>query len=61
MIINGIKVTKKDFEKLLRDVKQMKLDLAEGNIEKVEWTLDVLERHLENNLLSDEVKENKVA
>lgn len=55
MKINGIEITKKDFEKLLRDIKQMKTDLIEGSIEKVEWTLTVLESHLENNLLSEKI------
>lgn len=61
MLINGIEVTKEDFEKLLRDVKQMKLDLSEGNIEKAEWMLTVYESHLENNLLTERTKEGKIA
>ena len=51
MKINGLDITIKDFEKLLKDIKQMKENLKNGEVEKVEWALTVLENHLENNLI----------
>lgn len=59
--INGLEITKETFEDLLRSIKSMKQNLKEGNVKNVEFTLDVLESHLEHNLLADEVEDKEVA
>lgn len=61
MSINGIEITKEDFEVLLRNIRYIQQCLKEKEVEKAEWTLGAIEMHLSHNLLADEIKEEKVA
>lgn len=59
MKINGIEVTRNDFEGLLKSIKNTRKWLSEGEVYQADFILESLESHLENNLLEDELKEGK--
>lgn len=61
MSINGIEVTKEDFEGLLKSIRYIQQCLKEKEVEKAEWTLGAIEMHLSHNLLADGIKKDKVA
>lgn len=60
MKINGIEVTRRDLEGLLKSVQYCIKSIDENEPEKAKWTLEVLESHLSRNLLADKNKEIKV-
>lgn len=59
MKINEIEVNKKDFEGLLKSVKYCIKFIDDNKPERARWTLEVLESHLEHNLLADDTEKNK--
>lgn len=60
LVINNIEVTRADWESILSSIQMMQRNLREGNLENIEWTLDVLERHLSKNLREDLENENNI-
>ncbi|HHX68076.1 MAG TPA: hypothetical protein GX708_08520 [Gallicola sp.] len=47
-------IPKEDLESLLKTIKQNLKNLKEGNIDNVIYSLEVMESHLENNLMDIE-------
>ena len=47
-------IPKEDLESLLKTIKQNLKNLKEGNIDNVIYSLEVMESHLENNLMNVE-------
>lgn len=47
-------IPKEDLESLLKTIKQNLKNLKEGNIDNVIYSLEVMESHLENNLMNIE-------
>lgn len=47
-------IPKEDLESLLKTIKQNLKNLKEGNIDNVIYSLEVMESHLENNLMNKE-------
>lgn len=47
-------IPKEDLEGLLKTIKQNLKNLKEGNIDNVIYSLEVMESHLENNLMNIE-------
>ena len=47
-------IPKEDLESLLKAIKQNLKNLKEGNIDNVIYSLEVMESHLENNLMNVE-------
>lgn len=47
-------IPKEDLESLLKTIKQNLKNLKEGNIDNVIFSLEVIESHLENNLMNME-------
>ena len=47
-------IPKEDLESLLKTIKQNLKNLKEGNIDNVIYSLEVLESHLEKNLMNIE-------
>lgn len=60
MIINGLKVTKEDFEGLLKDLKTMKHYNDTNDRERLNYMLETLIGRLETNLKADEQRELKI-
>lgn len=60
MIINGLKVTKEDFEGLLKDLKTMKHYNDTNDRERLNYMLEILISRLETNLKADEQRELKI-
>ncbi len=53
MKINNLRVTKKDFQDLLKAIKYVRKEIADGNTNRADFVLQSLERNLEKNLQND--------
>ena len=60
MIINGLKVTKEDFEGLLKDLKTMQALNNTSDREGLNYMLESLISRLETNLKADEQRELRI-